>query len=71
MGERYLIQNRSPKACDFFMIIFTLSLKNLRGNFNGYTYFLADDEDTSDQAKPGPSSEQVIMNLIILLGALY
>ena len=42
------------------MIIFTLSLKNLRGNFDDYTYFLADDEDTSDQAKPDPSSEQVI-----------
>ena len=70
MGERCLIQNRSPKACDFLMIIFTLSLKNLRGNFDGYTYFLADDEDTSDQAKPDPSSEQVIINFIVL-HALY
>lgn len=53
-----------PKSLWFFLWIFTLSLKNLRGNFDDYTYFFADDEDTSDQAKPGPSSEQVIMNLI-------
>jgi hypothetical protein len=38
---------------------FTLALKNLPGDFDGYTLFLADDEDTSDPAKPDPYTEQV------------